>query len=140
MGVLEDAIRDHLELKRKHGASNEEVQREEEESLGPARREFERVEPEEEPAAERTEPEPDPEAPEPGAAEPAVPPGEPPLEEPEPEAPREPEPFEEATEVYEAPVSDQPPVLGEQELDFEDEEEPEGLWTDERSRRDFDFD
>src|SRR5829696_5788384 len=41
MGVLEDAIREHLELKRKHGASDEEVERNELEALGPARREFE---------------------------------------------------------------------------------------------------
>jgi hypothetical protein len=38
MGVLEDAIREHLELKRAHGASDEEVEREETEALGPARR------------------------------------------------------------------------------------------------------
>jgi hypothetical protein len=39
MGVLDDAIRQHLELKRKHGAPEEELQRQEEEALGPARRE-----------------------------------------------------------------------------------------------------
>ena len=38
MGVLDDAIREHLELKRKHGAAEEELQRQEEEALGPARR------------------------------------------------------------------------------------------------------
>lgn len=37
MGVLEDAIREHLELKRAHGASDQEVEREEAEVLGPAR-------------------------------------------------------------------------------------------------------
>jgi hypothetical protein len=37
MGVLEDAIREHLELKRQHGASDEEVEREQTEALGPAR-------------------------------------------------------------------------------------------------------
>src|SRR3954468_22837845 len=41
MGVLEDAIREHLELKRRHGASDEEVEQKELEALGPARREFE---------------------------------------------------------------------------------------------------
>jgi hypothetical protein len=35
MGVLDDAIREHLELKRKHGAPEDVVQREEEEALGP---------------------------------------------------------------------------------------------------------
>src|SRR4051794_4007631 len=38
MGVLEGASREHLELKRAHGASAEEVTREEHEALGPARR------------------------------------------------------------------------------------------------------
>ena len=38
MGVLDDAIREHLELKRKHGVAEEEVMRQEEEALGPARR------------------------------------------------------------------------------------------------------
>ena len=39
MGLLDDAIREHLELKRRHGASEDELQRQEEEALGPARRE-----------------------------------------------------------------------------------------------------
>ena len=39
MGVLDDAIRQHLELKRKHGAPEEELERQENEALGPARRE-----------------------------------------------------------------------------------------------------
>ncbi|HEX2415480.1 MAG TPA: hypothetical protein VHJ37_09710 [Thermoleophilaceae bacterium] len=38
MGVLDDAIREHLDLKRKHGVPEEELQRQEEEALGPARR------------------------------------------------------------------------------------------------------
>jgi hypothetical protein len=38
MGILDDAIREHLDLKRRHGVSEEEVQRQEEEALGPARR------------------------------------------------------------------------------------------------------
>jgi hypothetical protein len=38
MGLLDDAIKEHLELKRKHGAPEEEVQRQEEEALGPVRR------------------------------------------------------------------------------------------------------
>jgi hypothetical protein len=38
MGVLDDAIRQHLELKRQHGVPEEELQRQEEEALGPARR------------------------------------------------------------------------------------------------------
>jgi hypothetical protein len=39
MGLLDDAIRDHLELKRRHGADPSEVARLEHEALGPARRE-----------------------------------------------------------------------------------------------------
>jgi hypothetical protein len=39
MGALDDAIREHLELKRRHGASEEEIQQAEAEALGPARRE-----------------------------------------------------------------------------------------------------
>lgn len=39
MGILDDAIREHLDLKKKHGASEEEVTRQEAEALGPARRE-----------------------------------------------------------------------------------------------------
>ena len=38
MGILDDAIREHLELKRKHGVPDDELQRQEEEALGPARR------------------------------------------------------------------------------------------------------
>jgi hypothetical protein len=39
MGVLEDAIRDHLALKRRHGAKDDELRRQEAEALGAARRE-----------------------------------------------------------------------------------------------------
>ena len=39
MGILDDAIREHLELKRRHGVPEDEVQRQEDEALGPARRE-----------------------------------------------------------------------------------------------------
>jgi hypothetical protein len=41
MGLLDDAIREHLELKRRHGADPDEVSRQEREALGaPARGEF----------------------------------------------------------------------------------------------------
>ena len=39
MGVLDDAIRQHIELKRLHGAGEDELKRKEQEALGPARRE-----------------------------------------------------------------------------------------------------
>jgi hypothetical protein len=38
MGALDDAIREHLELKRQHGASENEIREAEAEALGPARR------------------------------------------------------------------------------------------------------
>jgi hypothetical protein len=38
MGLLDDAIREHLELKRSHGAPDDEIERAEQEALGPARR------------------------------------------------------------------------------------------------------
>ncbi len=38
MGILDDAIREHLELKRKHGAAGSDVDRLEQEAFGPAER------------------------------------------------------------------------------------------------------
>ena len=38
MGLLDDAIREHLELKRRRGADAEEVTRQEQEALGPTQR------------------------------------------------------------------------------------------------------
>jgi hypothetical protein len=38
MGILDDAIREHLELKRQQGVPEDELQRQQEEALGPARR------------------------------------------------------------------------------------------------------
>lgn len=38
MGLLDDAIREHLELKRRRGASSSEIARQEQEAFGPARR------------------------------------------------------------------------------------------------------
>jgi len=38
MGLLDDAIKDHLELKRRHGAAEDEVRRQEQEALGPPQR------------------------------------------------------------------------------------------------------
>ena len=50
MGILDDAIREHLELKRAHGVPEEELQRQEEEALGPARRDVAQQPEESEPA------------------------------------------------------------------------------------------
>jgi hypothetical protein len=38
MGLLDDAIREHLELKRKHGADPDDLARQEQEALGPGQR------------------------------------------------------------------------------------------------------
>src|SRR6478735_5055533 len=38
MGILDDAIRQHLELKRQHGAEDEDLERLENEAFGPAAR------------------------------------------------------------------------------------------------------
>ena len=54
MGILDDAIKEHLELKRKHGVPEEELQRQEEEALGPARREVAQQHEDSEPAAAHT--------------------------------------------------------------------------------------
>jgi hypothetical protein len=43
MGILDDAIREHLELKRRRGADPTEIERAEQEALGPARRPAEPV-------------------------------------------------------------------------------------------------
>ena len=96
MGVLEDAIREHLDLKRQHGASDEELTQQEAEALGPARRELPESEAE---AAEA----PDDEAPE--HADPETPESEP-VE--APEAAVEPPPVE-PDPVVEPPVAP-PPV------------------------------
>jgi hypothetical protein len=71
MGLLDDAIREHLELKRQHGADPNEVSRQEREALGAARRaEFAKSANADEPAeAETAEPEVA-EAPEPAAEAP----------------------------------------------------------------------
>src|SRR4051795_10716152 len=55
MGLLDDAIREHLELKRKHGADPDDVARQEQEALGPSRQ-FAPAEPEPEPLVEEEPP------------------------------------------------------------------------------------
>jgi hypothetical protein len=98
MGVLDDAIREHLELKRKHGAPEEELRRQEEEALGPVRRE---VAPPDE-VEVKVDGEPAAEAPGP-AAEPVAEPFEPaePVAEQGPAAEPVAEPFEPAEPVAE---------------------------------------
>src|SRR4051812_21868538 len=98
MGLLDDAIREHLELKRRHGADPDEVSRQEREALGaPVRAEF--AKPAGDAAAADA-----PEAPEPGEAEPVEPP------EPRDEAVAPPEP-----DIPEADFLDEPAPPGEPE-------------------------
>ena len=52
MGILDDAIREHLELKRMHGASEEELRQQEVEALGSPRREPDEADSEDLPVAE----------------------------------------------------------------------------------------
>src|SRR4051794_314751 len=89
MGLLDDAIREHLELKRKHGADPEDVARQERDAFGPGQRnEFAQPDavpadvaaPAEEPATTVMAPEPEPEPqpePELETDEDALPAGEP---------------------------------------------------------------
>jgi hypothetical protein len=58
MGVLDDAIREHLELKRRRGAPDDELERDEAEALGSARRAPETVPYGEEAGADPVEAEP----------------------------------------------------------------------------------
>ena len=69
MGLLDDAIREHLELKRRHGADPAEVADLEREAFGPGRRAPEPLEVPVAPAPAADVPEPEPEA----AAEPVDP-------------------------------------------------------------------
>jgi hypothetical protein len=100
MGVLDDAIREHLELKRKHGASEGEVEQQEQEALGAPRGRSAEA-PEEPAAVEQPTPvaEDEPAVQEPEAREPELPPEEPAYE-------PEPEPVEEP--VAEEPRDDEP--------------------------------
>jgi hypothetical protein len=91
MGMLDDAIREHLELKRRSGAADDEVTRLENEAFGPARREP--------PVIEEAAPA---EIPPPPQAAPAPPPE--PVHEPEPAF--EPEPESEPEPVLPEPSSE----------------------------------
>jgi hypothetical protein len=151
MGLLDDAIREHLELKRKHGANPEDVERQEKEALGPGgpRAEFAHPDTETEPEAA---PEPDP-APEP---EDALPEGEPGIaEEPtqghpaaapgydeDPWLDDEPDevPAEEALERRNPPPTGEEDVLEETPDFLQETPEHERLWFEQKPPRDFDWD
>lgn len=122
MGLLDDAIREHLELKRKHGASDEEISQKEAEALGPARRGFpvQQAEPAEAadaPAVAEApaEPEETPGGPFDAAADPL----EPPAFEPAAEEPTAVEPPR-----YESPAVEEPPPVSDDPAPPEPEPEP----------------
>jgi hypothetical protein len=156
MGVLDDAIREHLELKRRHGVPEEELERQEAEALGPARRDVAQQHEEAEPATGGTataaadEPAPpaaredtalfdmeedaEPRADEPAPAEPAAseptpvepPPVEPPPAEPD-EAPEPDEPDQPDEHAIEEPARHA--ALGDTEphgFEAVEDDEPEG--------------
>jgi len=147
MGLLDDAIREHLDLKRKHGAGDDELSRQETEALGPARRDF--TPGDANTAEQRADDEPAAAAP--AAAAPAAPepvaepagwldeePGKAPFDA-EPQAPPPPpepavEPVAEVAEVAEPAVEEEPaparresqtPTQGFPALSRDDEEESE---------------
>ena len=149
MGLLDDAIREHLELKRQHGADPGEVDRQEEEALGaPRQAEFATPEDEEpEASAEPEEPseadagderEPfDVEALEPETESEAVEPtADPWLEEERDEVPAGDaldRPREEPEEPGEDVLEDTPEFL-------QETPEHDRLWFEQRPPRDFDWD
>ena len=146
MGVLDDAIREHLELKRLHGASDEEVAQEEAEALGPARRDFPAQPAPEEAVAE--------ESAEPAAEEQIAEEPTPPEPTPEPKQAFEPEPelapdTRHPTPDTRDPQSEQQPdeadersdedVLEETPEFLQDAPEHDRLWFEQKPPRDFDF-
>jgi len=159
MGLLDDAIREHLELKRRRGADPDEVARQEDEALGdPRSGEFvqpaEAGEPEpldEEPAAAPPEEDLPAEPPEPAVyepepePEPAEPPVAPWLEDDEPPAgqptaefaPPEAEP--EVVRPDDEPGADED-VLEETPEFLQETPEHDRLWFEQKPPRDFDFD
>jgi hypothetical protein len=143
MGLLDDAIREHLELKRAHGADPTEVERQEREALGaPRQAEFAPSEapPTDEVAAVA--------ASEVAPAEPA----EPVEEEPEEEAEEQPDEvppgdaLEHPTQIAEPaepgpdPDLDPEDVLEETPDFLQETPEHERLWFEQRPPRDFDWD
>ena len=129
MGVLEDAIREHLELKRKHGASDEELLREESAALGPARQEPEPVAP----AVTEAE--------KPAPEEPADAEAQPVQQEQDVQEEQPPEQDEApATEPAAEPAVTQEESVLEETPDFlQETPEHDRLWFEQKPPRDFDF-
>ena len=144
MGLLDDAIREHLDLKRRRGEDPAAVARAEQEALGPVRRE------------------PEPEPAEPAAEEPATAEAEPAEHhppEPEPAPVVEPDPDPRHSDIVHQPTTefhveehehderhDAPPspmdedVLEETPDFLQETPEHDRLWFEQRPPRDFDFD
>jgi hypothetical protein len=149
MGLLDDAIREHLELKRKHGADPNDVARQEQEALGEGpRNEF--AQPEAAAPLAPEAPEPEPEAVEPPAAVDELPEGEPGIQE-EPPAAEAPgydeDPWlDEDRDEVPAEESLQQPRTGEEDVLEETPEflqetpEHDRLWFEQKPPRDFDWD
>jgi hypothetical protein len=157
MGLLDDAIREHLELKRRRGADPDEVARQEGEALGdPRSGEFARPEAGEatiaavpaeeelppeppEPAADEPEPEPEPEPAdrddEPWLDDDRIEHGQPTAEFTPPDV--EPEP--EVVRPDDEPAADED-VLEETPEFLQETPEHDRLWFEQKPPRDFDFD
>jgi len=154
MGLLDDAIREHLELKRRRGADPDEIARQEDEALGdPRSGEFARPQEDEEPpAAVPAEEDLPPEPPEPAAYEPEPPGAEPPDEAPWLDDQRG-EPGHPTAEFTAPEVEREPEVVRpddergteedvlEETPDFlQETPEHDRLWFEQKPPRDFDFD
>jgi hypothetical protein len=155
MGLLDDAIREHLDLKRRRGADPAEVARAEHEALGPVRRDPAPTEADEQPPEQSHAEHPAAHPAEPVAAAPA--PTEPSAATHEPEPAEEPEPpphhdhlLQPTTEfrvedhhddehVDEAAEHDED-VLEETPDFLQETPEHDRLWFEQRPPRDFDFD
>ena len=146
MGLLDDAIREHLELKRRHGADAEEVARLEQEALGPARRSSgDAVEVMDPPAAAPPDTNDKPPAPADGGQETVEYSVE---DEPEEVPPVEDDDLEwEDTETHEAAApgaqsdeeSDEEDVLEETPEFLQETPEHDRLWFEQKPPKDFDF-
>jgi hypothetical protein len=146
MGLLDDAIREHLELKRRHGADPEEVSRQEREALGaPVRGEFSQPAAEPERAAPESEVDEEPSAEEPAAGDEELEPSEEALAVPEPGTEEDPwlvekladEPPPEEPPEAEPPAED---VLEETPEFLQETPEHDRLWFEQKPPRDFDWD
>jgi hypothetical protein len=144
MGLLDDAIREHLDLQRRRGADPDAVARAEQEALGPVRREPEPAHP----AEDEHHDEPVPAPPEPVAAAPDDEHDEPPPAATPPEDdPRHSDIVHQPTTEFrvedhhdedDAPADDD--VLEETPDFLQETPEHDRLWFEQRPPRDFDFD